>query len=550
MGVTRHALLIGIGDYSFGNQLEGPRHDVEALAKALIDNWGVEREHVTTLVDGDATRTAILAAIDALLQATRPGDQILLFFSGHGTSAFDERLTIATGSRLDPWTGALVPYGYTGKRPLQELIIGNHDLRPRLAALDHDRFLFVVFDACYSQYAVRSVSGASYRFWQELSPSPTQSAGNADRSSVVSRTRSAFDEALAGRDQDTPIIFASGDTGYPYSNTVYLSAAARDEVARDIRSSDLAETPTIDGKPHGAMTNALLHGLSGSADSNNDHRITYRELHVYVRDAVVEQFQQEPQILAPTAAPDLLDTPVLGLTRFAGAPPPPRAWKNSSKLQVALEGVSAGVRKRISQLPGVELVTSGADLRIVATTEGYTLLHASGDLYHQVRHGHEDLLIERIRGRHRLQALLDLEYPRQQYNVYLEIPGKDGFLRPDDPFQIRLESELQVTLLLIAIDPSGGISVLFPFNTAEMEPTLGATISDGLEVSAPYGTEHLKLIGFADAPEELQSFTKEDAISPTSDSFDRLMAMLLATDEGRAEAGLKVVSVPPEEGAT
>ena len=81
----RHALLIGIGDYIHDNvtDLEGPPYDVRSLERVLRDDWAFD--HVTSLIDSDATRDAILGALDELIRDTRPGDHVFLYFSGHGT---------------------------------------------------------------------------------------------------------------------------------------------------------------------------------------------------------------------------------------------------------------------------------------------------------------------------------------------------------------------------------------------------------------------------------------------------------------------------------
>ena len=72
----KHALLIGVASYpnlESKHQLEGPSHDVAALKEVLTDAYEFSQENVTTLVDAQANRSAILGALDNLVRSTQPG---------------------------------------------------------------------------------------------------------------------------------------------------------------------------------------------------------------------------------------------------------------------------------------------------------------------------------------------------------------------------------------------------------------------------------------------------------------------------------------------
>lgn len=100
----RHALLIGATDYPShvltGGQkpLSGPRNDVTLMYRTLVD-LGLPASNIRVLADGleradyphrieaDAlpTRDAVLAAFQDLAERTAPGDQVLIYLSGHGS---------------------------------------------------------------------------------------------------------------------------------------------------------------------------------------------------------------------------------------------------------------------------------------------------------------------------------------------------------------------------------------------------------------------------------------------------------------------------------
>lgn len=74
--MTRRALLIG--SQTFG--LTGVNADVE-LVDRLLAAHGFERR---VLIDHAATRDGILSAFKQFIQDTRPGDPVVLYYSGHG----------------------------------------------------------------------------------------------------------------------------------------------------------------------------------------------------------------------------------------------------------------------------------------------------------------------------------------------------------------------------------------------------------------------------------------------------------------------------------
>ncbi len=91
--LAKHALVIGINQYQ--NQAQGitPLRyavgDARAVYQALVDprRGGFRPENVTLLTDDTPekpTNTAIGKALNRLITATREGDLVVVFFSGHG----------------------------------------------------------------------------------------------------------------------------------------------------------------------------------------------------------------------------------------------------------------------------------------------------------------------------------------------------------------------------------------------------------------------------------------------------------------------------------
>jgi uncharacterized caspase-like protein len=156
---TSRALLVGVGRYKspMVRTLEGPVADVQALSAILVQRWRFAPAHVTILKDDQATRDAVLSALRRLVQASQPGDFLLFYYSGHGTSMQDTEFQLP----LPDDTGALVPWDFamqgTRAQQLDSIIVGRRDVRPLLEQADQKGVAFLMItDACFSGYASRS----------------------------------------------------------------------------------------------------------------------------------------------------------------------------------------------------------------------------------------------------------------------------------------------------------------------------------------------------------------------------------------------------------
>lgn len=136
-----HAVVIGVSDYADHgaegwSDLRTASRDAAAIAGVLEKNYGFK---VTRLLDGDATRGAVIAALDRIA-ALGPNDACLVFFAGHGS--YSER----TGE------GYWIPCdarATDGKRKPVEDWVWNSTLT-RLCDASQARHILVLSDSCYS----------------------------------------------------------------------------------------------------------------------------------------------------------------------------------------------------------------------------------------------------------------------------------------------------------------------------------------------------------------------------------------------------------------
>ena len=171
----KHALLVGINAYPlFGprQQLSGCVNDVEAMAALLRGSYGFE--DVVTLLDADATRDGILAALEALAARVEDDDVVVVHYSGHGSQMADRE-----GDEPDGKDETLVPHD-SGRAPNPNRDITDDELYAWIRGVTGTTpNLTLVFDCCHSGTITRDVFGDGSRWVQpderpvsELPPSP------------------------------------------------------------------------------------------------------------------------------------------------------------------------------------------------------------------------------------------------------------------------------------------------------------------------------------------------------------------------------------------
>jgi len=155
--------LIGIDRYcKLGKeaQLSGCVNDVQAMAQILIDRFGFPRGQVTQLVDGAATREAILAALDGLVGRVGAGDTVVFHFAGHGSQARS-----LDPDEADGWDETVLPHdtGRDGDAP--NLDIRDKEIHAWLERLTEvTRNVTLIFDSCHSGGISRDAIGPKARW--------------------------------------------------------------------------------------------------------------------------------------------------------------------------------------------------------------------------------------------------------------------------------------------------------------------------------------------------------------------------------------------------
>lgn len=509
------ALLVAVGQFRDPQlksmQLLGPAIDIDSVQQTLIGQWQFAPADVVALRDQEATRERILREITALEERTSPGDTVLIYFSGHGTSANADE----NSYDLPYATGAWVPYDldYSSLPAVKRtLIVGRRDLVPRLQRLDAGgRWVVVVSDSCYSGQVVRSF-GQSHSRTRYL-PMNTRDLG-------VARVQAP----IAARPPPPP---------YPYQHVVLLSAASDSETGADISTPEaLQQAPTLDGRYHGAFTDAFLRLLKGQLLAGEFNYAQARE----AMNSFLEHrnFAQHPQLL-PAIAEDPLD---VGSNAFLGMHPPgPPAAEapatpapaGDTTLHVRLERVSAALRARIAAIPGVSIVAQSGDLVLRQSGDQMQLSGPAGDPI--VSTGAADPnLIKRIAA----QAWLNRSLPAGGESLGLRAdtdPGSRGntYVQCETfVFEVRLRKPAFV--MLLDLDSQGDLTVLYPAGALERRvipsgiatAIPGADPKDHILVTPPFGTDLVTVMAFEKSPPFFVDLTAAQRFAPDSPKADAL----------------------------
>lgn len=153
-GQSRHALLIGIGNYpedSGWNKIHG-NNDISIIKSSLI-RQGVSEDSIVELMDASATKERILNAFDNLSSRLQPGDVAYVHFSGHG-----QQISDLNGDEDDGFDEAWIPYDarksfeagvYEGQNHLTDDELNTIFTRLRVRVGGRGKII-IVADACHS----------------------------------------------------------------------------------------------------------------------------------------------------------------------------------------------------------------------------------------------------------------------------------------------------------------------------------------------------------------------------------------------------------------
>lgn len=255
--MAKTALCIGINDYP-GTQsdLSGCVNDMEDWA-ATVERRGFA---VTRMRDAEATREAMVAAIERLVRDARAGDSLLMTYSGHGTWIPDR-----SGDEPDQRDECLCPWDIGQNRPLVDDEL--HDL---FARRPHGCKLVFISDSCHSGSVVRMgppLDGGTERRVRFLPPERFLTGAE-----LAAATHVAGPQVAAASRQGALLMAGCRDTEYSYD-------------------------ASFGGRPNGAFTHVALATLEGL-----DAGATYRDWYLAIRARLpAPDYPQTPNLFGTAA---------------------------------------------------------------------------------------------------------------------------------------------------------------------------------------------------------------------------------------------------------
>ena len=332
----RYALLVGVSRYAvFAGeerwQLAGPANDVQ-LMRALLERHGFAAPAMRVLADGvpgaaAPTRAALLEALDALAARAAPGDQVVLYFAGHGAQMPADPQTAQGRAENDGLHEIFLPADTGRWNPVTRRVDGalaDHELVERLDALTgRGAFVFAVFDTCHSATSLRSVPGSATR-WRRAEPAALGiPAGRREPSSPAS--------PVPGLARASPPTAGAGAGGF-----VAFYAAQTSEL-----TPEMPLPSARDGRVHGLFTYTLAEALAAAPAAS------YRQLAQAVLARYATRNLSTP---TPLVTGTGLDAPVLG----GAAATAGRQWR--------LQATPAGLRVDAGRLDGLDI---GSELDVL-----------------------------------------------------------------------------------------------------------------------------------------------------------------------------------------
>ncbi|MHC6221224.1 caspase family protein [Arthrobacter sp. MMS24-S77] len=273
--LTRAALCVGINNFKNLPQsswLHGCVNDANDLAALLREQYGFAPGDVTVLVDAEASKTAVLGALNGLVERAERGDlgQIVFTFSSHGTQIPD-----TNGDEADGLDECFACYDIdsAGDSWNKDTVIVDDELHELLLRLPASARMDVVLDTCHSGTGLRAldlIPGRRPRFLPPPTPEGLRSV-----------------ETLGTTKKSSLKELSQGTNGADGVQAVLMAACRDDQTATDA---------FIDGRYNGAFTYHFVRTLK------SDGALSRAELLQAVSKALKEgRFDQVVQLEATAA---------------------------------------------------------------------------------------------------------------------------------------------------------------------------------------------------------------------------------------------------------
>jgi hypothetical protein len=267
--MARRALLIGINKYVIpGADLRGCVNDVLDLSAVLTELGGFRKSDITTLVDKEATKRAMMAGIKALLKASKKGDVALLHYSGHGSHVPDDE---AHRDEADGRDEILCPTNMNWDDPMRD-----DWLRTALDTVRDGVQLTVIMDCCHSGSNTRAFGPPDEEVKERFLPSPWDIAAAETNRRTMRTVTSSLRRSRGPARRSSDIV----------------NADIPEVLITGCRDTQTSADAFINGRFNGALTYGLVEAIRAKKG-----KLTYGDLHERASATIrKKKFDQVPQL--------------------------------------------------------------------------------------------------------------------------------------------------------------------------------------------------------------------------------------------------------------
>lgn len=587
MAQTKHALLIGVGDYpaNSGWQDLGAANDIDLLKNAL-QLQGFTNENVLLLKDQAATKAAIIQHLNhQLYENLTSGDIVLVHFSGHGQQIADKN-----GDEVDGYDEAIVPYDsplkYEKGHNEGEQLIRDEELgalllkiRKKLGVEGH---LLVTIDACHSGTGTRGLgiargtnrkmAGADYVIQNASKPQDDNSLESEVLDTetnlapiVTFFSTSAGELSYEYKDEQNQ---SYGLLSYTFSKLLNTMEQGTyqlliDRLKLEMNKLGALQTPQAEG----ILTQKIFGGqlVQSSTFFNIKEVVDEKtilleagELHGITKGAVLEfypkanpdQTQQQPIATGVVTYASTLDADV-ELNQAISATEIQKSWAYLKtpgftpfklKLQINLPAGEAktAVENQLAAYPTIQLVDTFPDLQLITNQQNLQLINKQDKLIYQkeLATAKVEAIVQRIVNYTQIAYLRNLEITDRVLSLEVKLVNKKTGL-PVDKYEIGETMQLQITntgkkaayYQVVDIQPDNQFSVVIPsapYVAADFMIQPGATqvVPIELEIYPPKGNELFKIIATNQPLDLNQSiFAQHQTKANEHNPFDKLLDM-------------------------
>lgn len=504
---TIHAVVVGIDSYLLPTKpLRGAVADAGDIAGALR---GVGAKPLV-MIDGQATRDAILAGLNGMLDRASPGDLVVFTYAGHGDLSSEQPRDQAEATGKDQ---VILLGGFTRQAPGNRERILDDEIGQWLdRAVAKGLRPVVVFDSCHS--------GTMYRSFDPR-------AGLASVRSAEFAIEGPDMLAAAAPPRRRKQAVTSGAFSY---------AAAQD--------NERVEEKLFASGYRGAFSVAFAEALRGKADGDGDGWLSHGELSDYLdaRTAQMTDARQHPKLepflqsrgeklfRVKASSSPASSSPSSSLKPAAAAPARLRLLGGDSAAAELARGLTGVVVVEDPRAPA-DLVWDAAKREVVS---------GLGDV---VAYG---LAPQRLGGLvEKWRALERLKSAAARPVLATRATPSDRVHKEGQPFGFVVDGVNGQALTIFNLAGDGTVQFLYPNRASDPRMVSGDYSLDGAVVTEPFGADHVVALATSETQTALHAWLKKYDGQPLPLAAAEAVLTALAADP-KGRLGVQAIVTQPK----